>query len=91
MSKQAELADQLLNSLNTFSGHAAREFINQILVSGHPTLQQKFMSDVVIGFIRTVVLTDHYVDGRNEEMKRICQKLYEVLKSEGRDIGLPFI
>ena len=87
---QEQIAKELMRSLNCLSGNSARKFINQILID-HPTLQQKFMSDVVIGFIRTVVLTDHYVDGRNEEMKRICEKLYEVLKNENKDVGLPFI
>jgi len=91
MEKPQKIAEMMSVMLNNFSNKNAKEFVAAIL-NDHPTLQQRFMSEIVIRFIRDVARKDSSCfDERNEMTQHTCCKLLAVLKNENIENGLPMI
>lgn len=85
-----KIASELMDKMNSF-GANGKPFVEQVL-SEHKTLQQTFMSEIIIKFIKTVATAPNWrFDGRNEAMRNICQKLYAVLEEQYCQDGLPLI
>ena len=91
MENSQGIAGMVSSMLNSFSNKNAKEFVASIL-NDHPTLQQRFMSEIVIRFIRDVARKDSSCfDDRNEMTYHACCKLLETLKNENIENGLPMI
>lgn len=70
--------------INNFgSGEASEEFVNK-MCGMHRTLQQKFMSEVVLQFIRKMAMryTAQNYDLRNEAACKMCRVMYDAIKAE---------
>mgnify|MGYP004700826199 CR=1 FL=1 len=83
-----EIAKKLSNKLNSFGSQQGKEFV-AIFLKEHPTLQQRFMSEIVVRFIVEAVKCPY--DDRNAKTHYICSKLLETLKQENAENGLPMI
>lgn len=91
MDKGAEAAKAILNGLNgTGLSEFANGFLDEIIMRGHHTLQQCFMSGIVVNFILRQA-DNKYYDGRNEMTVKVCQKLKETLVENDADRRFPFI
>ena len=85
-----KISEEVLQMLNSFENVQSEKFIKFIL-EAHPTLQQRFMSEIVIRFIREFSGKKFGIDGRNDMTKEICDKIFSLLRDEGKDQGLPMI
>ena len=87
------MAKLMSSMMNSYSGENAKSFVESMLCE-HRTLQQTFMSSIVLDFIKKVAKLDKnmHFDGRNDAMKTVCDLLFEALKKEGiENCGLPLV
>lgn len=77
-----------LSNLNSYSGEAVQAFVEEALYD-HRTLQQRFMRNVVLPFLRGQARNNKegYFDLRNEGTTRLAAALVELV--DDLEIGLP--
>lgn len=77
-----ELARKLTDMVNGGGAMESQALIDGIL-SEHRTLQQALFSQLVLGLIQRVAnyKEGEGVDGRNEQMKQVCDTLFDALKA----------
>lgn len=91
MTQAREIAAMVSNMLNTYGSNNSKEFIYNILTD-HPALQQRFMSDIVMRFIRDMAnKKSECIDDRNRTSYEICKILYKTIQEEKLDYDLPMI
>lgn len=91
MKEPREIAFEVSDMLNSFGDKNSKEFVSVIL-NDHPTLQQRFMSEIVIRFIYEISKKrEACFDGRNKMTYDVCRQLVEMLKQSGVENGLPTI
>ncbi len=98
-SENAETAAKAMErAVNQFGGQEDAEYIVQHLCSMHRTLNQSFVSRIILPFVRQMAM--HYdtgcCDARNESACKACFLMWEALKAEygiedGADFSLPMV
>ena len=80
--KNAENAARtIMDDVNCMSGNDEANAIVDTILNSHRTLQQSFFSLVFLKFVEKVANTNEcFFDDRNEEMKIVCDNIFEMLK-----------
>jgi hypothetical protein len=82
-------ATALERTINQFGGKEDADHIVNHLTSMHPTLQQSFVSRIIIPLVREMAMhhSDRWYDARNETACKVCRVMYDALKAEYGRVG----
>ena len=85
--KEVKVVHQITDAVNSFSFDS--DLFCQTMGCEHKTLQQSFMRDIIVPFIKYAASSEYRTDGRNEDTHRMAEVLNKALESfEG---GLAYI
>lgn len=85
--REEVIVEQIASAVNTFSFDSS--LFCESMGREHKTLQQSFMRDIVIPFIRYAASSNYNTDGRNEDTHRLAVELNKVL--EQSNISIPYV
>lgn len=96
--KGVEVAKQIERMVNCFGTNDEVTTLVDELVLLHRTLNQSFVSQFILPFVRTMAgnYNEKYFDDRNKMACRICNVMWEAVKNElglkdGESASLPLI
>lgn len=81
--KNGESLARKLTDMVNWGGSMEMQALIDGILSEHRTLQQALFSQLVLGLIQRVAnyKDGEGVDGRNEQMKKVCDVLFDALKA----------
>lgn len=86
-SREEKLVQQITDAVNSFGFDS--ELFCQSMGREHKTLQQNFMREVIVPYIRYAASNNYNTDGRNEETHLLAIELTRALDSS--NIGLSYV